>query len=103
MKTANASGVIRHEIHWDGKIPVRVTLWLKGGAEVSVDVITAAITEKYPASLTAEKRSWAVAIAGYLVRQELLRQIQERSGQNPEEANPLEFNPKPDGQQIWWG
>ncbi|MBF0435030.1 MAG: hypothetical protein HQL77_06625 [Magnetococcales bacterium] len=101
MKSSGAGGVVGHEIHWDGTVPVGVTLHLKGGVVVRLDLPSATVEEVGTQVLTEKKRQWVAAIGDYLVRQELLRRTEEARGGAG--ATAVEFEPRPDGGRIWWG
>ncbi|HAT51306.1 MAG: hypothetical protein HQL07_06000 [Nitrospirae bacterium] len=103
MKTSRAAGVVRHEVHCDGKIPVRVTIWLKGEIMVTLDLVTGMLKESEPGRLSEKKQAWVIAIAEYLARQELLQRTQNGRENRSDGTQPLEFDPRPDGQSIWWG
>lgn len=100
MKTSSAAGVVRHEVQFDGKVPVRVMVWLKGGIAVTLDLVTGVLEESEPGRLSEKKRLWVMAIAEYLAHQELLQRAQDK---REDGIQPLEFNPWPDGRGIWWG
>jgi hypothetical protein len=100
---SSSGGVVSHNIRWQESVPAGVDLTLRSGVEVFVDLLQQRVDMVAGPELKPKKKEWCLQIASYIARQALL-EIQEKEGKKRGDGRKgIEFEPRPDPNEIWWG
>jgi hypothetical protein len=100
---SSSGGVVSHTIHWQEKIPVRVSMILRGEVEVSVDLVEQRVEMVSGAELKPKKKEWCLHIGDYLARQALLEIQEELVKKRKDGRSGIPFEARPDPKITWWG
>ncbi|MEO5345695.1 MAG: hypothetical protein H7834_04875 [Magnetococcus sp. YQC-9] len=101
--SGGCGGVVRHEVHLEGTVPVAVTVLLARGAEVMIDLVTHTVAQNSGPPLKARQEAWVLEIGEYLARQHLLESAEEQRAQQTDGRVAIPFEPRPKPGMIWWG
>jgi hypothetical protein len=100
---SSSGGVIKHNIRWQGQIPVGVEITLRGEVSVFVDLLEQRLDMVSGPELKPKKKEWCLQIASYLARQALL-EIQEKANKKRKDGRKgIQFEARPDPNVTWWG